>query len=179
VNVFVLSTDPRQAAEMHCDQHVVKMVVESAQMLCTAHRVLDGRPVLLNSPKGRKIKAYVLPDWRQDRLYKATHVGHPSTVWTSESRQNYEWHYELFTALCDQYTLRYGRRHLSDTKLRHVLRQSPFNIESRGLTEFRLAISRPECVVPGDAVQSYRLFYRTKQERFELTWTKVRKPHWF
>lgn len=35
MNIFVLSEGPVEAARMQCDKHVVKMIVETAQMLCT------------------------------------------------------------------------------------------------------------------------------------------------
>lgn len=47
MNIFVLDRDPYIAAQMHCDKHVIKMICEYAQLLSTAHRQLDGTPVLL------------------------------------------------------------------------------------------------------------------------------------
>jgi|TARA_B110000908_G_scaffold2877_1_gene3941 hypothetical protein len=186
MNIFVLSDDPVQAAQDQCDKHVVKMIVESAQMLSTVHRMLDGTITqrLSNSGK-RTLKYYELHDDREDILYKAVHHNHPCTVWSRENCCNYNWHYEHFTALCDEYTYRYGKIHATDTKLRTLLKELPKNIlHTNCKSAFKLAMgSNPECVVVGlggtDVVESYRNFYHTKQERFKMDWTKRNVPEWF
>ena len=72
MNIFYLDSDPYVAAKMHCDKHVVKMILESAQMLSTAHRVLDG------------------DEYADERgLYKMAHKNHPSTIWVRTSTDNY------------------------------------------------------------------------------------------
>ena len=186
MNIFILNEDPIKAAQDQCDKHVVKMIVESAQMLSTAHRMLDGTIESRPSKSGKRIlKYYKLSDKREDILYKAVHHNHPCTVWSRESCCNYSWHYEHFIALCDEYTYRYGKIHSTDTKLRKILKTMPNNINrAGGRTHFKLAMgSNPECVVHGlggtDAVQSYRNFYHTKQERFKMDWTKRNIPEWF
>ena len=186
MNVFVLDDDPIVAAQLQCDKHVVKMIVESAQMLSTIHRMLDGTKEKRPSKSGKRmVDYYRLNDEREDVLYKAVHFKHPCTVWTGESCCNYSWHYEHFIALCDEYTYRYEKIHSTDTKLRNVLKQLPQNINrSGGMTPFKLAMkSNPECVVHGlggtDAVKSYQNFYQTKQKRFKMEWTKRQIPEWF
>ena len=186
MNIFILNDDPVVAAQEQCDKHVVKMIVESAQMLSTAHRMIDGITEKRPSKSGRTmVKYYKLPDEREDILYKAVHFNHPCSVWSRESCCNYSWHYEHFVALCDEYTYRYGKVHSTDTKLRDILSKLPKNINrAGGMTPFRLAMkSNPECVVHGlggtDAVATYRNFYQTKQERFKMEWTKRQVPEWF
>ncbi len=182
MNVFALSDDPREAAQDQCDKHIPKMVVESGQMLSTAHRMSDGVKRSERSSKGRMISIYELSDHREGILYKAVHYNHPCTVWTRESDVNYRWHYRHFTALCDEYTYRYGRIHLTDKRLRNALSILPLNIPRFGRsTPFPLAMqSNPECMFPEDPIKSYRLFYQTKQERFKMRWDKGRKkPDWF
>lgn len=115
----------------------------------------------------------------EDQLYKAVHHGHPCTVWTMESVCNYMWHYRHFVALCDEYMYRYGKRHLTDTLLRDILRTPPANIPQVERTPFKLAMgSNPECMMD-DPVESYRAFYQTKQDRFDMVWTKRPVPEWF
>jgi len=177
MNIFVLDECPEIAAEMHCDKHVVKMIVESGSMLSTAHRVLDGKCYIEKSKSGRNVKRYFLNNCRYDVLYKATHVNHPSNVWTRESLENYNWHYRLFVALCDQYTLRYNKTHLTERLLKTILKNPPKNIKSIGLTPFKLAINEPNCICD-DPVKSYQTFYKTKEKRMKLNWTKVKKPEW-
>ena len=81
MNIFYLHNDPKICAEQHCDKHVVKMILEYAQLLSTAHRVLDGTMYYEPSRRtGRMVKRYYLKDQRKD-LYQATHMNHPSAVW--------------------------------------------------------------------------------------------------
>ena len=180
MNIFILNEDPVQAAQEQCDKHVVKMIVESAQMLSTVHRMLDGNITMRPSKSGKRtLKYYELEDDREHLLYKAVHHNHPCTVWSRESCCNYSWHYEHFIALCDEYTYRYGKVHSTDTKLRIALQQIPTNIPEKHMTPFKLAMgSNPECILE-DAVESYRRFYETKQKRFTMVWTKRPVPKWF
>lgn len=181
MNIFVLSKDPVEAAQLQCDKHVVKMIVESAQMLSTAHRMLDGIPTKEKSKSGKtKVTTWKLLDGLEYLLYKSVHTNHPCTVWTMQTSANYKWHYDHFVALCNEYTHRYGKVHATDTKLRSVLATIPKNIKQSDLTQFALAMnSNPECMYPNDPVRSYREFYQTKQTRFKMSWTNRNIPAWF
>ena len=182
MNIFVLDIRPKVAASMHCDKHVPKMIVESAQMLSTAHRMLDGVETTKRSKSGKTMsKYYMLGDIRENILYKAVHFNHPCSIWTRESAINYLWHYDLFCSLCDEYTKRYNKTHLTDSLLREPLRTIPTHIpRDVGLTPFRLAMgSNPECMDESDPVESYRKFYMTKQDRFLMEWKNTETPKWF
>lgn len=181
MNIFILDTNPVKAAQMQCDAHVVKMVLESAQMLSTAHRILDGDEIRIPSKSGKtKVKGWQLIDFREDVLYKAVHVGHPCTVWTMESSDNYLWHFEHYKALAEEYKYRYEKQHRSFVELWEALEHPPKNIPEGKLTPFRLAMgAAPECIHTEDPVRSYREFYQTKQERFKMNWTKRPVPEWF
>lgn len=126
MNIFFLDESPVLSAQFQCDKHVVKMILETAQMLCTAHRVCDGTR-LVSEKTGKPLQQYNHPRWH-DVLYKCAHINHPSTKWIRGSSGNYQWAYEHFVALCDEYTHRYGKLHESDKKLRHVLEHVPINI---------------------------------------------------
>ena len=166
MNIFILDNNPIKAAQLQCDKHVVKMIVESAQMLSTAHRLLDGVVSVGVSKSGRKAKQWFHPK-HDDLLYKAVHMGHPCTVWTMESVANYIWHYDHFMSLCYEYQYRYGKVHATQTRLEDVLSIPPRNIPMHGLTPFRLAMGvAPECLDESNPVISYRKFYQTKQARF-------------
>ena len=106
MNIFVLDNDPIVAAQSVCNKHVVKMILESGQMLSTAHRVLDEKPI-------------------SERFYKLAHINHPSTIWTRTVSANYQWLYSLWSFLCGEYTERYGKEHLTEIKLRDILWQTP------------------------------------------------------
>jgi hypothetical protein len=180
MNIFILDNDPVKAAQDQCDKHVVKMIIESAQMLSTVHRMVDGVMERRLSKSGSMIQYFKLNDIRETTLYKACHFNHPSTVWTRECSKNYEWHYDHFVALCDEYTFRYGKIHMTDTKLRKALRTAPSKIKhTETMTPFKLAMgSNPECIFE-DAVKSYRAFYHTKQDRFKMVWSKRIAPSWW
>ena len=181
MNIFVLDLCPVKAAQMQCDKHIVKMILESGQMLSTVHRVLDGSVCRMSSKSGKTmVKHWQLPDCRDEVLYKAVHVGHPCTVWTSESSSNYDWHYAHFQALSLEFEHRYGKSHKSWTDLQELLSTPPNNIPKIGLTPFKLAMgAAPECNNPEDPVGSYRAFYITKQDRFKMGWSKREVPEWF
>lgn len=182
MNIFILDKNPIKAAQQQCDKHVVKMVLESAQMLSTVHRVLDGTLTRIPSKSGKTmVKAWVLPDSRENILYKAVHVGHPCTQWTMESLSNYAWHYDHFEALAIEYEYRYGKKHKSYVDLEYALSIPPKNIrQDIGQTPFKLAMgAAPECINKSDPVGSYRAFYQTKQDRFSMDWTKRSIPEWF
>ncbi len=178
MNIFRLDDDPVVAAQLQCDKHVVKMIVESAQMLSTVHRMLDGNLVNRLSATGRKTNYWMHS--QDDILYRAVHHNHPSTVWTRESKANYEWHYAHFIGLCEEYEYRYNKTHATYEKLHTALAVTPYNIPDIGDTPFKLAMgSNPECQFPDDPVKSYRMFYQTKQDRFKMIWTNRPVPEWF
>ena len=107
MNIFYLDKDPVKAARAQYNKHIVKMILESAQMLCAAHHVLGN------------------PD---DVPYKLAHKNHPSTVWVRENSLHYDWLYEHFVALQGEYYKRYNKTHLSFTKCYEPLMNHPQNI---------------------------------------------------
>lgn len=176
MNIFFLDQDPQKAAEYHCDKHVVKMILESAQLLSTAHRFLDGKQYTELSKNNRRLKRWYLPDEREDILYKGSFLNHPCGVWVRESSSNYEWLYFLFSFLCDEFTYRYNKTHLTDTKLREPLGRLPENIHFGDFTFPALAM--PDyCKIDNDYVASYRNYY-LKEKTHILNWSKRNKPFW-
>jgi len=175
VNIFYLDTDPVVAAQQHCDKHVVKMILEYAQLLSTAHRLIDGEMYLDKTANGRNIKRWRLNDDREQQMYKASHVNHPSAIWARQSSKNYQWLYQLFVACCDEYTFRYGKRHLTDEKLRNVLSMTPINIEQGSITTMPQAM--PDHCKKPDPIAGYRNYYKIEKTRM-LKWTKRETPEW-
>jgi hypothetical protein len=175
MNIFYLDNDPVACAEMHVDKHAVKMILEYAQLLSTAHRVLDGTLQVGLSAKGRKKTSYVLPDMRDSMLYSATHVNHPSAIWVRQSDSNYNWLYSMFVALMSEYTYRYGRVHATD-RLSAMLSVAPTNIPKGAFTEPTPAM--PDIYkVSGDAIQSYKNYYIGDKSRM-FSWKNRNKPSW-
>ena len=143
MNIFHLDNDPVKAAQMMCDKHVVKMIVEYAQLMSTAHRVLDGTEYYDKTKNGRKIKRWKLNGAAEERLlYKASHVNHPSNIWVRKCNDNYRWLYKHFRALCDEYTRRYGSHPRTSTKYNHSQSSHrPCQIRVRRTILFRRTVS--------------------------------------
>ena len=96
MNIFYLHKKPEISAQLHCDKHVVKMIIEYAQMLSTAHRMLDGRPYVSQNLGGRRIQRWEHPNPNMEKvLYKASHINHPSAVWVRESAVQYQYMYDI------------------------------------------------------------------------------------
>jgi hypothetical protein len=142
MNIFYLSEDPNEAAKYMYNKHVVKMILESAQLLCTAHIISDGEAA--NVP------------------YKATHKNHPSAIWARESVSNYIWLYDHMIALGNEYTRRYGKKHLTILKCSGALCKAPNNVTKVDLTPM------PQCMpdqykVPGNSVEAYWNYYEAEK----------------
>ena len=179
MNIFFLSLDPQQSAIMHVDKHVVKMILEYCQLLSTAHRVLDGTQTLEISPKNRKIKRWTLYEKILDeKLYKATHINHPSAIWARSSNENYKWLHTLLVFVCEEYTFRYGKVHKSQRDgIVSALSAPPINIPIREFTCPTLAMPE-ECKIDGDSVASYQKYYIDKKQHI-ANWKKREIPTWF
>ncbi len=166
MNIFFLDRRPDTAAEMHCDKHCVKMILEYAQLLSTAHRVLD-------------------EDDAHPDLYKIAHKNHPSTIWTRSSKQHYDWLFRLFRMLSAEYSIRYGlisdtndtfKVHKSWDKLGKLLETAPKNIEDNGWED------PPQCMPDSckdeDVVTAYRNYYIQEKSYF-AKWKSVNQPDWY
>lgn len=202
MNIFPIERTPSgepcpiESARVQCDQHAQKMYLESAQMLSTAHRLLDGTVqmvpstdksgnlVYLKSGKLRVKKHWKLADDREDAMYLAVHPKHPTTLWTMESAENYDWHYAHFVELLLEFERRHGKMPKT-VVMREILKRRPKNIPNVPATPIKLAMKQfPQCVVRDrdgviDVVESYRNFYIEDKERF-ATWKKGRSaPEWW
>ena len=160
MNIFYLDKNPQKCAEMHVDKHCVKMILEYAQLLSTAHRVLDGVLTDGVSQSGRKRKLYVLKDSRDSVLYSATHINHPSAVWCRQSDSNYMWLAELLEECCKEYSYRYGKIHKVESSglMQSLKNVFPKNIPNKPFTEPTPAMP-DECKVPGNSLMSYHNYY--------------------
>jgi hypothetical protein len=156
MNIFILDSDPRLAAQYHCDKHVVKMILETAQMLCTAHDCYKSKI---------------------ENAYKPTHVNHPCNVWARACTENYNWLWDLFYWLNVEYHFRYNKLHATGRKLLRSLRSPPSSMPSFGFkTEFALAMP-DECKI-GNAVASYREYYRRDKADIAV-WAHSETPYWW
>jgi len=176
MNIFYLNKDPKQCAREHIDKHVVKMIIEYAQLMSTAHRMLDGTEYWDKTKAGRRIRRWKLEDRREDQLYKASHINHPDAQWVRQTTGNYAYLWQLFNALCNEYTYRYGRVHETDRKLRGVLICPPQNLKEGDMTE------PPQCMPDhckhSDVITAYKNYYIKEKKSFS-NWKKRTIPKWF
>ena len=155
MNIFYLHPDPKVAASYFYDKHKVKMILECAQMLCTAHIALGNE----NVP------------------YKKSHLNHPSSVWVRENNENYQWLYNHMLALGEEYTNRYKKTHLTITKCKDILAVAPLNIPTGSFTE------PPQCMpdeykVKNNSVSAYWNYY--EQDKYKIAnknEQKIIRPH--
>ena len=159
MNIFYLDADPVKAAQLQYNKHVVKMILESAQMLCTAHHCYGNAEQKLNVP------------------YKQAHLNHPSTVWARKSRATYRWLYLHMMALGDEYTKRYGKKHLTITKCAEFLNVPPAHIQGDEFTQPPQAMPE-ECKVKNDPIQGYKNYYINYKNGF-ANWKNRTKPEWY
>ena len=158
MNIFYLDGNYRKAAEMHCDKHCVKMILEYAQMLSSAHHLLDEENVISND------------------FYKVAHKNHPCTIWVRENAQHYLWLYSLFQYLSEEYTKRYGKIHASWRKLHKHLKHLPKNIKH---TKWRTPPQcMPEYCKDNNVVEAYRNYYIKEKNNFAV-WKYTTEPVWF
>ena len=158
----MLFARPKLCAQMHCDKHVVKMILEYAQILCTTHRIIDN----------------IEDDDKTVTYYKKTHANHPSVKWARETKGNYMWLYYLFKNLCKEYTYRYGKIHLCDTKLRKILKKPPKNISQTMDITVLPQCMPDECKIKGNSIVAYRTYY-IREKSYFAKWKKRKIPEWF
>jgi hypothetical protein len=153
MNVFLLDENPQINAKYHCDKHVVKMLLETAQLLCSVNHLCgDSEPP-----------------------YKLSHKNHPCSIWCRASLSNYLYLCELGLELSKEYTFRYGKHHKSTDVIQWCLNNLP-NIEDIGFTSPALAM--PDQYKVDDFVQSYRNYYIGEKKGF-ATWKNREIPYWF
>lgn len=155
MNLFFLDTNPAIAAMQHVDRHVVKMPIELAQMLSTAHHILDAAQAVTG-------------------IYKSAYANHPCSVWVRQSRANYGYALLMLGALLDEYRHRYGRTH-GTTKVFLPLSRLPASIPAGPFTPPAQAM--PEAFQALDPITAYRGYYRHAKAHLHR-WTKRAPPAW-
>ena len=154
MNIFALSVHPKEAAKWHMDQHVVKMPVETAQILCTVRRMYGDNTLHCQS----------------------AHMYHPCYTWGAESAENYVWLCILGIELCIEFTYRYGKSHRCESIIEECLQQIPKRIANRGRTKFAQVM--PKQYTMDNSVLAYRNYYI--QEKSHLArWSNREVPYWW
>jgi len=152
MQIFVLDRDPQTCASYHCDKHVVKQILESAQLLCTAHWMTGG-----------------------EAPYKPTHKNHPCAKWVRESLDNYTWLLSLANELCGEYFERYHKIHKTSNVIEWLLLHNP-DIPENGMTPFVQAF--PDEYKRDDPVRGYRTYYKHEKAYF-AQWRYTPTPEWW
>ena len=159
MNIFFLHLWPKTAAEYHCDKHVVKMIIETAQLLYTAHWLLN-------------------PEGLPENAYKKAHVNHPCAIWARKTLCNYMWLACLGWWLCKEYSYRYGedKKHKTEPHIEWLMHNPPASIPYRPLT--RPALAMPDEYKQEDYIQAYRTFYieSKMKKRGIVKYTKRERP---
>ena len=179
MNVFYLDEDPRQCAEWMVDKHVVKMIVETAQLLSTAHRLIDGEENIVHLEKNGKVRkksVWNLPDDRDNVMYACTHRNHPSAVWCRESIENYNWLVDHLHALGQEYTYRYEKRHATIEKCFYQLQSPPLGLRNWDWTKPPSAMDK-QYIISDDPVVNYRNYYKHGKANLH-SWKKRSVPSW-
>jgi len=192
MNIFALSDDPKQAAEWHNDRHLVKMITETAQMLSTAHRVLDGKSVVFGKKKNFLILPFeeIVVDYEKSTpknlVYKlenqkamlATHINHPSSVWIRENTENYEWAINLWDALLNEWRKRYQHQKIhASQRFQGTFCTFPRNLPVGKRTPFALAMP-DHYKISDDPVICYREYYKLGKAHL-ANWRGKNAPPWF
>ncbi len=154
MNIFYVELDPTAAARSLCDKHVVKMPLESAQMLCAPFATAP---------------------------YKRVHYNHPCTVWARESKANYEWLLDHAFALLQEYTNRYSKIHASGSVVRWCSQEyTRLNFPERKLTPHPQCFGdyNNYCYTPNDPLTAYRKYYWIAKRAF-AKWRNSPVPEWY
>jgi hypothetical protein len=155
MNIFFLDENPTLSAKYHVDKHVVKMILETAQLLCGVHHATD--------------------QLTDQVPYKLSHKNHPCAVWARESLSNYLYLCELGLELGKEYTYRYGKRHKSIDVIEWCIVNKP-NIPDIGFTTPAMAM--PDEFKVDSVVESYRNYYMGAKSDL-ASWKNREKPFWF
>jgi hypothetical protein len=195
MQIFYLHEDPAVCATMHCDEHVNKMTVESAQMLSHVYRMCMGTEVQASCLTTKRLRTYhLIPGDRLgkvfhkktksyrlgmqfSKIYGSTHKGHPCVKWLYESRENYIWLAKLGIKLCEEFLYRYKRdTHATLPVLYWLLYNVPPQLPNVPRTPVALAM--PDSFKRDTPIESYRTFYR--EDKPFATWQRGREvPSWY
>lgn len=164
MNIFVLSGKPKTAAKMHCDKHLVKMIVELYQQMGSAlrrHGATDEQ----------------MPLTQGGTPLKGGYRHHPCTIWCGDTRTNFKWAGTHANALCKEYTHRYNKIHFCQDPIHHMINMS--NLIPKGKrTKFIQAM--PAEYKNVSAIKAYREYYLfDKKMSISMTWTKRKEPYWW
>jgi hypothetical protein len=164
MNIFALHLNPQLAAEYHCDKHVVKMIIETAQLLYCAHYELDSELFK---------KGYIM---LPNNAYRKTHPNHPCAIWVRQNIENYTWLTKLGWFLCKEYQTRYGEHkiHKTEKHIRWLMKNPPICIPNGDRTPFPQAM--PPEYKRDDSIEAYRTYYKESKMKIRKIVKYTRRP---
>lgn len=179
MNIFFLSMSPEEAARWHANIHVVKMIVETAQLLCNVHH------------RAAEKASHCLPPYtRKARIpYKDSRSGHRklgSMIWVAESLGNYRWGVRLGLALCREYNKGRGRaegrreQHRTQAVLEWLRDHEPRFQRTKRTPVRAQHLAMPDKFKKApSAVDAYRDYYFSKRRTMPMAWPEGRVPEWW
>lgn len=155
MNIFVTDSDPEICAKALDDKRVIKMILESAQLLSTAMHAHQ----IENAP------------------YRVTHLNHPCAIFTGQTRGNFRWVLKHFIALCKEYKIRYGKIH-------HCFDFTPIFKSAATKIPFGKLTAFVNCTPHKEMENVYEAYRKTLSEKWindkrTPTWRCDRKPNWY
>ena len=190
MNIFVLHPNPRKAARWHVDKHVIKMLLETCQLLYTAHWALfyeelckcKSAVALSKAQKQLEVPEYMwqAPECHttMEPSYRPCHINHPCSVWARKFSGNYLWLAELGMELAREYRFRFKKIHSCEEHINWLFDNLPLTIPMKIRHDFPIAMAE-EYRISKDPIRAYRHFYRTsKKERGLIHYTARHVPHW-
>lgn len=166
MNIFFLHTEVSRSAKYYFNKHCIKIILEIAQMLYTAHWVTQSCSDWVNK---HETELKVAP-------YKKTHFNHPTCRWVRQHFNNYVYTCQMGLELCYEYTRRYGKIHKSQVRLEWLLQNIPTTFQTEPIDAYLANKNIPNGCTPiplampteyhtSDAIHSYRLYYiKNKRE---------------
>ena len=190
MNIFVLHWKQRKAARWHVDKHVVKMLLETCQLLYTAHwflafpqlRECKSAVALSRAQKQleipEQIRSAPLCDTTKEPGYRPCHVWHPCAKWTRVCSGNYLWLAKLGIELAQEFRFRFKKEHSCEKHIYWLYENLPPQIKIFPRRGFATAMG-DEYKVSNDPIVNYRNYYKTsKTERGLIKYTGRQVPHW-
>ncbi|AIL65446.1 hypothetical protein NOVO_05375 [Rickettsiales bacterium Ac37b] len=164
MNIFATDLCPKLCAHNLDDRRLIKMILESAQLLSTA--------IFINS------------NIKHNELYKPTHIKHPCTIWVSLNRSNWMWLYKHLEALCAEYTYRFNKTHKTSSLLIYLLKYAE-NLPIGQATSFVNCTQSQLLGVDFRNIENTHLAYRKylgakwDADKKRPKWTRRGGPDWY
>ena len=162
MNIFVLDRMPNLAAQYAFDAHIRSGIIENCSMMGFAYNDGDFAP------------------WKWLK-HSNKHFNHPSSKWTRESRQNFDWLLQHSYALCEEFEFRFGKKHKCLDYVDWIARNIPIdNLDNSNQTDFPRCFGeyKEDINITNDAVQDYRNYYMLAKRHLEK-YTKRNLPFWY